>query len=376
MAVAHGQQDLELLAAGSTATTSALTTVVPNTFGAQKTLVILVNFADLATQPYTPDYARSVVFTTTSNYDLENSFQQTWLTGDVTPWQTIALSSTACDSSTLATQARQAATNAGYVLSNYTRYVYAFPGNACTWWGLGTVGGNPSSFWINGSIALKVVGHEMGHNFGLYHAHTLECGTATLGTSCTTNDYGDTMDMMGGAASGHYNAFEKERMGWLAYGSSPGITTVQADGAYTLDPYAAAAGMNAKALKILKSTDASTGKKTWYYLEYRRAVGFDSFLSNNGNVLNGIVMRTGSEASANTSYLLDISPTSPTSFNAPALPIGQSFTDPDAGVTINPNWADGNSAVVNVSFGPMTCVRGGAGYCTFAHAKPVGTSGG
>ncbi len=32
----------------------------------------------------------------------------------------------------------------GVDLSLYTRYVYAFPNNACTWWGLGSVGGNPS----------------------------------------------------------------------------------------------------------------------------------------------------------------------------------------------------------------------------------------
>lgn len=357
---ADAEPGIETLAAGGTssstlATTS--TTALPNTFGAQNTLVILVNFSDKATQPYTIDTARKVVFTTTSNFDLENSFQQTSLTGDVVDWKTIALSSTVCDYNTLASQAKQAATNAGYVLSNYTRYVYAFPDNACTWWGLGSVGGKPSQAWINGSLAVKVVGHEMGHNFGLYHAHTLECGTATLGATCTTNDYGDTQDMMGGSASGHFNTFEKERLGWLNYGTSPAITTVLTGGDYWLDPYETAPGANAKALKILKSTDPTTGKKTWYYVEYRQAIGFDSFLSSNSNVLNGVVVRTGSESSGNTSNLLDISPTSPASFNFPALALGQSFNDPDAGVTIVPTWMNGSNAIVNVSFGPLACVQ-------------------
>jgi hypothetical protein len=60
------------LASGKTSA-QALMTIAPNTFGAQATLVIPVNFQDKATQPYTVDSVRNVVFTTTSNFDLENS---------------------------------------------------------------------------------------------------------------------------------------------------------------------------------------------------------------------------------------------------------------------------------------------------------------
>jgi hypothetical protein len=127
-----------------------------NTFGAQSTLVILVNFQDNVAQPYTTDYARSVVFTSTNDWDLENSFQQTWLTGDVHGWFTIPMSSTVCDYKTLATQAKDAATAAGVNLANYKRYVYAFPQNACGWSGLGSVGGFPSQSWINGNFNLRV----------------------------------------------------------------------------------------------------------------------------------------------------------------------------------------------------------------------------
>jgi len=360
VAVEDGTTSVETLEAGgisgTDSTTAALTTVLPNTFGAQKTLVLLVNFQDKQTQPYTPDFARNVIFTTTSNFDRENSFQQTWLTGDVFGWYTLPLDSTVCDASKLATYAQQAATTAGVDLSAYTRYVYAFPNNACGWWGLGSVGGSPSHAWINGSLALKVVGHEMGHNFGLYHAHSLECGTATIGSGCTTNDYGDGIDMMGGSAAGHFNAFEKERLGWLDYGSSPAIATVQADGAYWLDPYETDGGVNPKAVKILKSVDPITGAKTWYYVEYRQALGFDSFLAGNSNVLNGVVVHTGSETGGNTNYLLDMTPTSPSSFGYPALGVGQSFYDPAAGVTIAPTWANGSNAGVTVSFGPLACV--------------------
>jgi hypothetical protein len=358
MAVPDAVTNVETLAAGgtsgSTSTTTALTTVLPSTFGAQKTLVILVNFQDKAAEPYTPDTARNIVFNTTSNFDLENSFQQTWLTGDVYGWYTIALDSTVCDSGQIASYAKQAAIAAGVNLSDYTRYVYAFPDNACGWWGLGTVGGNPSQAWINGNLALKGVGHEMGHNLGLYQSHGLECGRTTLGSNCTTIEYGDTLDQMGGTAAGHFNAFQKERLGWLNYASSPPILTVQADGTYWLEPYETGPGVDPKALKILKSVDPTMGTKTWYYVEYRQAVGFDSFLSSNGNVLNGVVVHVGTENGGNSSDLLDMTPAT-SSWNDPALEIGQSFYDPDAGVTIAPTWANGSNAQVSVSIEPLGC---------------------
>ncbi|MBM3224424.1 MAG: hypothetical protein FJZ47_11565, partial [Candidatus Tectomicrobia bacterium] len=346
------QQNLALTSGSSSVQT--LAAALPNTFGAQNTLVILVNFTDKATQPYTVATAQNVVFQQTSNFDMENSYGQTSLTGTVVGWYTIALSNTVCDYSTLASQAKSAAQAAGVNLAAYTRYVYAFPQNACTWWGLGSVGGKPSQAWINGSLTLKVVSHEMGHNFGLYHAHSLDCGSTVLGTACTASDYGDTIDTMGNPASGHFNAFHKERLGWLNYGSSPVITTVQTDGVYPIEPLETA-GTGPKALAILKSTDATTGQQVWYYVEYRQALGFDSFLSSNSNVLNGVVIHTGSLSDGNSSYLLDMTPAT-ASWSDPALVVGQSFIDPNAAVTITPMTATATGATVAVSFGPLPCV--------------------
>jgi hypothetical protein len=73
-------QDLALNGTGGTV--QALSSIAPNTFGAQKTILILVNFQDNTSQPFSPSYAQSVAFSTTSGFYQENSFQQTWLTGD------------------------------------------------------------------------------------------------------------------------------------------------------------------------------------------------------------------------------------------------------------------------------------------------------
>jgi Bacterial Ig domain/Gametolysin peptidase M11 len=359
LALESGETSIETLALApsstSTATTATIATsaALPNTFGAQKTLVILVNFQDNTTQPYTVSDARSVVFGETSDFLYENSYQQTWLTGDVAGWYTIPFTSTVCDISSIATYAQAAASAAGFNLAAYTHYVYAFPQNACGGEGMGTLGGNPSQVWINGSgMSLKVVSHELGHSFGLYHAHSLECGTSVLGTGCSLYEYGDRFDTMGNTFAGHYNAFQKERLGWLDYGVSPAITTVQASGLYTIEPLEAT-GASPKALAILKSTDPTTGQQTWYYVEYRQALGFDAFLATNSNMLNGIVVHTGSPSNGDSSTLLDMTPASGSQnwsdWSDPALDVSLSFSDPTAGVTLTLLSVDGATASISVT---------------------------
>ena len=342
IAVESGAKNLKRLPAMTTESRQA-EMAVSGSFGAQTTVVLLVNFSDRTLQPYTTATARNLVFTTTSNFDLENSYQQTWLTGDVFGWYTIPLTSTVCDPSTLSTLARSAASAAGVNLSNYSHYVYAFPDNACGWWGLGSVGGNPSQAWINGSLQLMVVAHEMGHNFGLWHSHAWDCGTVVLGTSCSSIEYGDTLDTMGnGYPALHFNAYQKERLGWLNFGSSPPIQTVTSNGTYTIDPYETV-GSAPKALKIARGTTGSS-----FYVELRRGIGFDGSLSSNLNVSNGVVIHLASTSDSNSSELLDMTATTAT-WGDPALTVGQSFTDPVSGVSITTNSVSATGASVSVA---------------------------
>jgi hypothetical protein len=331
-------------------------TISSNTFSTQKVLLILVNFQDKAVQPYTVSTAQNILLST-GNYYSEASYGQTSLTGDVTGWYTIPLSSGTCSTSSIATYAKQAAQSAGYNLANYTRFVYAFPEAACSWAGWGTIGGNPSQAWINGTLDTGTLAHELGHNFGLYHSRYLNCGQSVIGSNCTSSEYGDAVDVMGIISKGgHFNAYQKARLGWLGYGVSPPIIDVSGSGTYTVDGYETANG-NPKALRILKSVDPKTGTKTWYWIEFRRPVGFDRFVSTNNNLLNGVVFHQQTDGNGTENYLLDMTPGSMMLQFDPALILGQSFTDLNAAITFTPVSVTSTSATVSVSYGAAPCVR-------------------
>ena len=354
-----GVQVQDMLALGDTTTSMQQLAAAPSpiALGEQRSVVILVNFLDAPIQPYTVESARSAIFDATSAFFLENSYQQTWLAGDIVGWFTIPVSSATCDYASIASYAQSAATAAGVNLASYTHQLYAFPSNACGWWGLSSVGGSPSQSWINGAFELPVLAHELGHGHGLWHSHSLDCGaTAVIGSSCVTNEYGDIVDVMGAGEPAHFNAFQKERLGWLNYGVSPPITTVSTDGAYTIGNYETA-GSAAKALKIFKSKDAVTGQSTWFYVESRQASGFDDFLSDPStgaqNVTGGLLVHIGTDASGNSSFLLDMTPATSVAYwwYDPALAAGQTFTDPDTGTTITASWVNSAGAGVAVKFG-------------------------
>jgi M6 family metalloprotease-like protein len=339
---------------------------VPYTFGAQSTLVMLVNFQDDAVQPYTIADAQNAVFGTANSFFQENSYGQTSITGDVVGWYTIPVSVTTCDTSQIATAAKNAATTAGVNLSAYTRYLFAFPADsACGFGGSSYVGGNPSESWVNGTtgpggtLDTHVIEHELGHAFGLWHSHLLNCGTtATICSNGTIVEYGDPMDVMGTiqSATPHYNAYQKEILGWLNYGASPAIQTVTSSGTYTINPYELGGG-GPNALRVFKGYDPTTGAKIWYYLEARQAIGFDFFLTESfyytQNETTGVLFHVGTDGNGNTSDVLDMTPASPTYDNwwDMSLAVGQNFADATAGVTFATTAVNSAGATVQITLG-------------------------
>jgi hypothetical protein len=352
---------------GGTPSPSPSTGPLPNTLGTQYTLVILVNFQDDPVQPYTVADVQTVFSGKVNDFIVENSYGQTSIAPTVLGWYTIPENATTCNLSQIATDAQNAAVAAGANLSNYTRYVYEFPqNNSCGFAGSSYVGGNPSQSWINGSNpTVHTIVHELGHGFGLWHAHSLDCGTnATICSGGTLLEYGDLLDAMGTVqgASPDYNAFQKQSLGWLNSGASPSVTTVASSGSYAITPYEQGTGPNA--LKILKSTDPTTGAKTWYYLETRQAVGFDAFLSDpsyySQNETSGVLFHIGTDGDGNSSELLDMTPSTPTRtgwFDS-SLVVGQSFADSGAGVSFSVTSVSSTGATVQVTIDGSSSTSG------------------
>ena len=187
-----------------------------------------------------------------------------------------------CDYTTMASLADAAATAAGYTIANYTNRFYVLPSaTGCGWAGLAYVG-YPYQAWSDGYNALWVYGHELGHNFTLYHAGSVSCGSLVLSVGCSVAEYGDRFDVMGNnSAAGqqmHFNATQKALLGWIP--ASSVVTHTSGTKTYSLSPLEAG-GQSTYAVKIPVAADTNRT----YWIEYRQPIGlFDATLSNYPNL--------------------------------------------------------------------------------------------
>lgn len=326
--------------------------------GEQRTAVILVNYRNAPDdKPWSRQQAADFMFGPVSNYFMEASYGQTWLGGEALGWYTVPLDGGNCPSATI-DEANKLATQSGVDLSRYDRLVYFVPSSSGCNANWATVGGSPSRAFITAGLNLKFVAHELGHNMGLMHAHGLSCSEGVLAGNCTSLEYGDTMDIMGNAAS-HTNPFQKELLGWLNRELAPAVTEVTTGGTYILAP-TASQDSSPKGLKVLRGLDAN-GRKQWYYLDHRQPIGADkplfasSTFGDPETLANGILLRLATEGDRNSSYLLDMTPGSVTwapefDLMDPALGAGISYVDADSGLTITPLWADEKGMTVDIHF--------------------------
>jgi chitodextrinase len=312
--------------------------------------VILFDFSDDTSQPYTLATAAAVAFSNgnaAANFFEEESRGAVTVTGQVFGWYTIAASHATCDPFGWAPLAESAATAAGADLSQFTNVVYAFPRvPSCAWAGLGAMPGRQS--WNNGSFSLRVVAHELGHNFGVHHASSLDCTSGgvrvSLSTTCTSSEYGDPFTVMGSGSSEHDHATHLGEFGWLPTSE---IQTVGPGGPYTVGSILDGPPGSKRLLRI----DRSNG--TWFYLDLRSVHGpyFDDFASS-APAVNGVTVRISPDAPSpaygvRQTQLVDTTPTTATYADAPLAP-GQTLTDPVSGLRITTLTAGSGSATIEV----------------------------
>ncbi len=341
-----------LVAAGGTEKISAASTSTSYSTGARRVAIVLINFSNDTSQPYTPALAAGVAFTNANSvaaYYATNSYGQLTLTGDVFGWYTIPDTNANCATGTWASSANTVAAAAGVTLSAYDNVVYAFPTAAsCPWGGLAQLPGRSS--WLNGlgAMSLRTMAHELGHNFGTHHASTLNCteggvrvSLATSAGSCTANEYGDPFTVMGQSNHYEHTNYSRGNFGWLQAGET---LTATATGDYSLQATETAGSGAVKALRVARTSSS------FFTLELRQPSGtFDTF-SATSPVVTGVSVRITSGYTVRTqSQLVDSTP-STTSFMDAPLAVGQQLVDPVSGISITTLTVSASGATVRIAF--------------------------
>jgi hypothetical protein len=314
--------------------------------GPRKVAVLLFNFTNDTSQPWTPAQAAATMFTgpgSVNQYFQEESYGAISMTGDVYGWYTLPMTNSGCAVGDWAKAANTAAASAGVNLAGYQHVIYAFPfASSCYWSGLAEMPG--SRVWINGYFMLQTLGHELSHNLGVHHASSLTClnggSRVAYSNSCSYSEYGDPFDIMGSGAR-QTSVYHKGQIGWLDPLAQQTITT---SGTYTISPMEWLSG-GVQALRIPRG---SSGQ--YFYLEYRRPYGsyFDTF-SLADPVVNGVTIRLAPDYSViNLSYLIDANPITASFSDAP-LRAGQTFTDSLDGITISTTSVTAAGATVQVT---------------------------
>jgi hypothetical protein len=310
--------------------------------GGRKVAVILFNFTGDTREPWTPAQVRQRLFTaadSTSAFFREESHDQLWLTGKLDPdgdvfgWYTIPDDSAGCSTSydDWSSDAHDAAVANGVDLSGYDSIMYVFPSvGGCGFAGAAMVGGDTS--WINGDISVRVTAHELGHNLILHHANSYTCTSGgvpvAIGGSCTSNEYGDPFDVMGGYGSRHSSGWHLQKLGLLTPAQ---VQTVTESGTYTLHS-AMSQPADAVTLRIPRRRDAFGNPLDWYYLEVRQQGGvFENF---NDLTTHGVSIRLNDNPNViSQSRLIDTTPGSPSGMTDSPLAVGSTFTDGQISVT-------------------------------------------
>ena len=384
---------------------------VPETIGEQRTAVILVRFNDSSTNPFTVQQINNTVFNgPIQNFIRENSFNQTWLSGNTYGWYTLNKSCGDNYGWVSSTEAIFLA-DLDIYFPNIDRIVVVSDSfctsdpNAYASVGKTSLNSNDGQFTSSymtvrnpffyqaiqlpsGSIrndgltsGIGLILHELGHNFGAWHSNNWDCGLSTLGDNCSYGNYGNIYDVMGKAwvtgtpigynganfevyphAAFHYGGIMKKEFEWIGDNN---VINIVRNGTYTLRP------LEKSRATIAKVSLSQYPTYQPYLLEYRIPFGYDASLNDalsRGN-LGGIFINRqylGWSGLVSQQELLDMSPTTFDNFDNDwynvSLTRGNTFFDFIGGIKITNVSEDLSNPVdpkvsFKVEFYPPTCNR-------------------
>ena len=327
------------------------------TQGPRSVLFMRVTYADDPSEAITESGAYALM-DASSAWFAEVSYNTTWLVTDVTPLMTLPQPKAwYCENGDgyILSDAREVARSYGFDTDNYALDIVRFPspGSGCSGYGYGGkayVRGK-GCWMLSNSTGTQI--HELGHNYGVWHANFwtgLGDGIISHGSHV---EYGNPFDVMGSSGSqGHFNAAFQNNLDFMqdAY-----VQTVTTSGTYRLNTYdiAALTPGQAYALKIRKDYDRN------YWVEFRRKIANAWFL--NGVMLNWDAWNNGVTNSGSGTHLLDTTPGTTagnSSKDDGAVTIGRTYSDWPSGIHITPiargsnapeNWID---VVVNLGIFP------------------------
>lgn len=284
----------------------------------------------------------------------------------------------------------------GFDVSSYDHFVMVLPARdtllGAGIGGKGTLGGG--LVWINGA-GDKILAHELGHNFGLWHANFWRTtqGASPIGGGSGVA-YGNVFDVMGsgGTLKFHYNAWSKQDLGWVL---PRNVSYVRESGLYRLTQMdqGLESPESRYSIRVAKDSDRE------YVVEFRQGLPGVGAEANawvqNGVILNWQPWRGGAASGLHFDsgpLLLDMTPSS-------ALPggggdrrdsplvIGRTFSDRETGIHITPIGKAGTQpeamdVVVNIGLFPgnaapslgLSARVGAAQPVTDKLTVPVGTS--
>ena len=361
----HVRSGVLVADAGTAGTTVVAAT--PVAAATPKTVaVILVNFSDNASQPWTAEAVENVVLdanldnpSSVRAYYEESSDGAVTLSGKVLGWYPINDTDDACDYRNWASLAKAAASTeaaaAGMDLNSSAVYkVYVFPRTPnCGWAGLGELPGDES--WVDGYANLRTIAHELGHNFGVHHASTASCTvagglrtaiTARIADDCSVSEYGDPFTIMGASTRTHH-AWQRAQLGYPVAAQTVTLAAGY-DATHTLSALEPGAGSTA--VRLLRIARGTTG--TYLDLELRGISGPIDGFSTTDPVVTGISARVGyANTSRIQSQLIDTTLGTSGFGDAPLQP-GASLWDPVSGARVTVVAVAAGSATVRVQHEP------------------------